>query len=49
MERPWLKFYDSHVPHSLKYPDIPLPRILDDAADQFPDRVSVLFVGARVR
>ncbi|NWF53215.1 MAG: AMP-binding protein [Syntrophaceae bacterium] len=49
MERPWLKFYDTHVPHSLEYPDIPLPRILDEAADRFPDRVGVLFFGARIR
>jgi long-chain acyl-CoA synthetase len=49
MERPWLKFYDSHVPKNLEYPDILLPRILDDAADQFPDRVGVFFFGGKVR
>jgi long-chain acyl-CoA synthetase len=49
IERPWLKFYDSHVPQNLEYPPIPLPRILDDAADRFPDRVGVFFFGAKVR
>jgi long-chain acyl-CoA synthetase len=49
MERPWLKFYDSHVPPNLEYPSISLPRILDDAADRFPDRVGVSFFGAKVR
>jgi long-chain acyl-CoA synthetase len=49
MEKPWLKFYDPHVPENLEYPDIFLPRILDDAADQYPDHVAVLFFGAKMK
>jgi long-chain acyl-CoA synthetase len=49
MERPWLKFYDSHVPKTLQYPPILLPQVLDDAADQFPERVGVFFFGGKVR
>jgi long-chain acyl-CoA synthetase len=49
MERPWLKFYDSHVPKALEYPPILLPQVLDEAAGQFPDRVGVFFFGGKVR
>jgi len=49
MERPWLKFYDSHVPKTLPYPPILLPQVLDNAADQFPERVGVFFFGGKVR
>ena len=49
MERPWLKFYDAHVPKSLEYPNLLLPRILDDAADQFPEGVGALFFGGKVK
>jgi hypothetical protein len=36
MEKPWIKFYDPHVPRSLEYPKIPLQQILDESADHFP-------------
>jgi long-chain acyl-CoA synthetase len=36
-EKPWLGNYDPGVPQTLTYPDIPLFRFLDDAADRFPD------------
>ncbi len=48
MERPWLKFYDSHVPKALEYPPILLPQVLDGAANQFPDRVGIFFFGGKV-
>ncbi len=49
MERPWLKFYDSHVPEKLEYPPVLLPQLLDEAAGQFPDQVGIFFFGAKVR
>jgi long-chain acyl-CoA synthetase len=49
MEKPWLKFYDAHVPKSLECPNLLLPQFLDDAADQFPDRVGAFFFGGKVR
>ncbi len=49
MEKPWLKFYDGHVSQILKYPDLLLPQILDDAAEQFPDGVGAFFFGGKVR
>ncbi len=49
MEKPWLKFYDPHVPPHLDYPNLLLQDLLDQAADQFPDRVAVFFFGGKVK
>ncbi|MBX5476407.1 MAG: long-chain fatty acid--CoA ligase [Clostridia bacterium] len=45
--RPWLEHYPKEVPPSLDYPDIPLPRFLEDAARDYPRRVATIFFGAR--
>ena len=46
-EAPWLKNYEDGVPHSLSYPDVPLTRFLDDAADRFPKATAMIFGGKR--
>jgi long-chain acyl-CoA synthetase len=43
--RPWLRHYDSGVPHTIDYPAVPLQRLLDAAADRYPDRPAVAFFG----
>ena len=43
MNRPWLKHYEAHVPHSLTYPEIPIQRFLTDSVDRHPDHVAVTF------
>ena len=43
MNRPWLKHYEAHVPHSLTYPEIPIQRFLSDTVDRHPDHVAVTF------
>jgi long-chain acyl-CoA synthetase len=48
MDKPWFKFYDAGVPHSLNYPSIPLFRLLEDAAERFPGRTATIFQGARL-
>jgi long-chain acyl-CoA synthetase len=48
MEKPWVKFYDPHVPEHIEYPKILLQQILDDAADHFPRKTAVFFFGGRV-
>jgi hypothetical protein len=35
-EKPWLKHYESHVPHSIVYPEISIQRILLDTAANYP-------------
>jgi long-chain acyl-CoA synthetase len=49
MERPWLKFYEEGVPHHIDYPRIPLHRVLDDTAKDFPDLDAVIFQGQRIK
>jgi len=48
MEKPWLKFYDPHVPRNLEFPDILLQQILADTAQQFPEKRAVFFFGGKV-
>jgi len=42
-ERPWVRFYDEHVPPTLSYPAVPLPRLLELAAQSFPERVALIY------
>lgn len=42
-ERPWLKHYDSDVPHSPRLDIKPLFQLLEDAAGRWPDRPAVVF------
>jgi len=49
MEKPWIKFYDPHVPRSLEYPKIPLQQILDESADRFPGTPAIFFFEGKLR
>jgi long-chain acyl-CoA synthetase len=42
-ERPWFKHYESEVPKSIDYPDMPLSQFLEDAAKKFPDQACAIF------
>ena len=46
-DRPWLKYYAAGVPTDVTVPAIPLTRLLDDAAADFPDRAAVVFFGKK--
>jgi long-chain acyl-CoA synthetase len=48
MERPWLKFYEPGVPHHLRYPDIPLYCVLDNAVRDFPENEAIMFQGRKI-
>ena len=42
-DKPWLRYYDKGVPHSLyPYPNHPLPQFLSDAAARTPNKVAVV-------
>ena len=43
MDKPWLKAYDSGVPHELDYPEIPLSDILKQTAAAHPKKAAVHF------
>ncbi|MDX6227192.1 MAG: long-chain acyl-CoA synthetase [Frankiales bacterium] len=44
-QQPWLASYPPEVPHDYDFPDVPLTRFLDDAADSFPTSLAVAFLG----
>jgi long-chain acyl-CoA synthetase len=48
MERPWLRQYETGVPATLSYPDIPLPQFLVDSASRYPERTALEFYGRRI-
>ncbi len=43
--KPWLAHYDPSVPHSLQYPDLNIPQILDLAVKEYPEKVCLHFQG----
>jgi long-chain acyl-CoA synthetase len=45
MEKPWLKEYDSGVPATIDYPNVPLHQFLLDTAAKYPDGTAVVFGG----
>ncbi len=45
MEKPWLKFYDEGVPHTLEYPEVPLHWFLEESARKYPDSVATILPG----
>ncbi len=46
-ERPWTRLYPPGVPETYRYPLVPLSRLLDDAAQDFPDATAVSFLGTQ--
>ncbi len=46
--KPWLKNYDEGVPPEIEIPNKPLYWVLEQAAEQFPDRTALYFLGTRV-
>jgi len=47
-ERPWLRFYDEGVPHTLTYPSMPVQAFLDDTVRAHPDATATIFFGAKL-
>ncbi|EPZ39620.1 MULTISPECIES: long-chain-fatty-acid--CoA ligase [Anoxybacillus] len=45
MEKPWLALYPQQVPHSIDYPRKPLQQFLKEAAEQFPHKTAIHFLG----
>ena len=44
-QKPWLKFYDKHVPANLQYPDKPFWETIEPAFKRFPNRVGLYYMG----
>jgi long-chain acyl-CoA synthetase len=43
--RPWQRWYSHGVPKHVYVPDVPLTRLLDDSAREFPRRTALAFLG----
>jgi long-chain acyl-CoA synthetase len=48
LDRPWLRFYEPGVPHTLAYPDIAVPHFLDETAARYPRATGTVFFGAQL-
>jgi long-chain acyl-CoA synthetase len=46
--KPWLKFYESHVPESIHYPHKSLPILLNEMAAKYPQRPAMIFKGNQI-
>jgi len=47
-EKPWLEFYDAHVPANLDYPDTTFVKLFREAVDQCSERVAVHYLGTPI-
>jgi long-chain acyl-CoA synthetase len=47
-DRPWLAAYPPDVPSDCVFPHVPLTRLLDDAAQNYPGRVAISSLGNRM-
>ncbi len=45
-ERPWFKHYESEVPKSIEYPEVPLYHFIENAAAKYPDQACAIFKGS---
>jgi long-chain acyl-CoA synthetase len=43
MEKPWLSEYDSGVPATIDYPQVPVQQFLVDAAAKFPNKTALIY------
>jgi long-chain acyl-CoA synthetase len=48
LERPWIAAYPPGVPPTYRLPEVNLPRLLDDAARDFPERPALIADGTSV-
>ncbi|MBN2223831.1 MAG: AMP-binding protein [Deltaproteobacteria bacterium] len=46
--KPWLKFYDPHVPEHLTYDDKSYARLFIEAAELLPGRAAVIYMGRTI-
>lgn len=43
--KPWLKFYEAHVPESIDYPETTLPQVLQATAETYSFRRALIYKG----
>lgn len=42
-EKPWLKYYEPHVPEHIDYPHTTMPAVLEEMARKYPDHTALIF------
>lgn len=47
--RPWLAYYEKHVPEHVEYPDTTMPQVLQQTAADYGYRTAIIFKGARIK
>jgi long-chain acyl-CoA synthetase len=47
-DRPWLRSYSKHTPHTIPIPRQPLHKFLETAVDWFPNRTATIFYGSEL-
>jgi long-chain acyl-CoA synthetase len=47
-EKPWLKFYEPHVPEHIDYPQTTLPAALEETAHRYADLPALIFKDKRI-
>ena len=47
-EKPWLKFYEPHVPEHIDYPQTVMPAVLEETARKYPDGTALIFRDAKI-
>ncbi len=47
MDKPWLKFYEAHVPEHIDYPKVTMPAALEETARKHPDHTALIFKDAK--
>ncbi len=48
MQKPWLKFWPSHVPQTINFPETPVGEMLRRTAKQFPNKTAIIYFGTRI-
>jgi len=48
MQKPWLKFYEPHIPEHIDYPEITMPAALEETARKYPDHTALIFNNAKI-
>jgi long-chain acyl-CoA synthetase len=46
--KPWLKFYDEGVPHTIEAPNHSLQQFLENSAREYPNHPAIMFKGRRI-
>jgi long-chain acyl-CoA synthetase len=47
-EKPWLEFYETHVPEHIEYPTKTLPAAQEETARKYPDHTAIIFKDKRI-